>query len=339
MIKYLGSKRQLIPWIIDTIRTACPHAKSVLDLFSGTSRVSYALKDRGYSVHANDHNLFAYHLAHCYVETDEEDVPKDFNELLAHLNNVKGFDGFFTETYCIKSRFFHPSNGNKIDGIRKEIETLDLNSKLKSVVLVSLMEAADRIDSTCGIQMAYLKTWAKRAYSPLTLRMPKLLMSQQDRSCRAHCLDALQAADEIVCDVAYLDPPYNQHSYRANYHIWETLVRFDNPEVYGRAHKRSDCKTTKSDFNSKRRFKETLRMVFERLKSQHIVLSFNDEGFIGREDLENMLSDFGKVMTFAIDYKRYVGAQIGIYNPQGVKVGNIKKLYNKEFLYVLNRDA
>lgn len=339
MIKYLGSKRQLIPWIIETIRTKCSGAKSVVDLFSGTSRVGYALKENGFSVEANDHNRFAFHLAHCYIETHVQDVPEDFSTIIDHLNQLPGKEGFFTENYCINARFFHPRNGAKIDAIRSEIEGLEVNDQLRSVLLVSLMEAADRIDSTCGIQMAYLKSWAKRAHQPLSLRMPKLLPKRDGQRGKAHCLDALDAANLITCDVAYLDPPYNQHSYRGNYHIWETLVRFDNPEVYGRAHKRIDCRTAKSDFNSKPKFTDTLTAVLNRLRSDHIVLSFSDEGFIGRDDLEALLSCFGKVSIFDINYKRYVGAQIGIYNPQGIKVGQVKKLHNKEFLYVVNRGA
>ena len=58
--------------------------------------------------------------------------------------------------------------------------------------------------------------------------------------------------------MAYLDPPYNQHSFLRNYHIWETLVRWDEPEVYGVACKRIDCKERGSDYNSKRRIKTAL---------------------------------------------------------------------------------
>ncbi len=338
MIKYLGSKRQLIPWIIDTIKTNCPDATSVLDLFSGTSRVGYALKESGYSVQANDHNRFAYHLAHCYLETHLEDIPDNFANVIDHLNALPGRPGFFTKTYCEDARFFHPDNGARIDAIRHEIDRLDFAPHLRSVLLVSLMEAADRIDSTCGIQMAYLKTWAKRASLPLTLRIPKLLPKAKDRFYRAHCLDALDAATAITCDAVYLDPPYNQHSYRGNYHIWETLVENDMPEVYGKAQKRIDCRTQKSNFNSKRKFRETLLQVLHALKSRHLVVSFSDEGFIGQSDLEGLLSQFGRVAIFDITYKRYVGAQIGIYNQFGIKVGEVKKLQNKEFLYVVNRD-
>lgn len=338
MIKYLGSKRQLIPWIIETIQATCPGAQSVLDLFSGTSRVGYALKQSGYSVDANDHNRFAFHLARCYLETSLDEVPSHFQSIIEHLNALPGDPGFFTEHYCEQSRFFHPDNGARIDAIRNHIDQIDVTPKLKSVLLVSLMEAADRIDSTCGIQMAYLKSWAKRAHTPLEMRMPKLLARAPGRAYRAHCLDARAAAKSINCDVTYLDPPYNQHSYRGNYHIWETLVENDRPEVYGKACKRLDCRTQKSDFNSKRKFRETLTEVLDGLKSQHIVVSFNDEGFINQADLESLLSQFGKVSIFGIDYKRYIGAQIGIYNPSGIKVGQVKRLQNKEFLYVVNRD-
>jgi adenine-specific DNA-methyltransferase len=153
----------------------------------------------------------------------------------------------------------------------------------------------------------------------------------------AHCLDAHTAAKQITCDITYLDPPYNQHSYRGNYHIWETLVCNDKPDVYGRANKRTDCRTKKSPFNKKVTCKQALKEIIDSLSSSCVVISFNDEGFISREEMEDMLNGFGQVKTFEVDYKRYVGAQIGIYNKNGVKVGDIKKLRNKEFLYVMNR--
>ena len=53
-------------------------------------------------------------------------------------------------------------------------------------------------------------------------------------------------------DLVYIDPPYNQHSYFSNYHIWETFVRNDAPPTYGIAMKREDCRTEKSAYNSKK---------------------------------------------------------------------------------------
>lgn len=339
MIKYLGSKRQLIPWIIQTIKENFNEINSAADIFSGTSRVGLALKEQGLEVHANDHNTFAFHIANCYIATNKEDLPKNISTLIHHLNTITPKYGFFTENYCIKSRFFHPKNGEKIDAIRTEISNLDVDDKIRSVLLVSLMEAADRIDSTCGIQMAYLKDWAKRSHNELSLRVPNLLENKNNKSHKAYCLDVLDAAEKISsCDLAYLDPPYNQHSYRSNYHIWETLVKWDFPDTYGTAQKRIDCQNIKSDFNSKRKFKKSLEKLIFSIKTKYLVLSFSNEGFISKEELEKMLTKWGKLVIYSIDYKRYVGAQIGIYNPKGIKVGNIKNLYNKEFLYLVSKE-
>jgi adenine-specific DNA-methyltransferase len=301
-----------------------PNDAKILDLFSGTSRVGLALKEKGFLVAANDHNEYAYHLARCYIETDLGDIPKSFFSLLEELNKIPPSPGYFTENFCVKAKFFHPKNGERVDAIRDYIEKIDLEPRLKSVALVSLMEAADRVDSTCGIQMAYLKDWAKRSYNSMSLRMPKLVERKHEQRGQAFCSEALLASGNIECDVAYLDPPYNQHSYRGNYHIWETLVRWDQPELYGKAQKRIDCQSLKSNFNSKRKFYDSLSAVLKNLKAKYTVLSFNDEGFVSKDDLEQMLKEFGEVKIYNVEYKRYVGAQIGIYNQKGEKVGKVK---------------
>jgi adenine-specific DNA-methyltransferase len=335
VIKYLGSKRQLIPEILKAVHDAAPKARSVVDLFSGTSRVGYALKKAGYAVQANDHNTYAYMLAKCYVETNLEDVEKQAALLIEEFNQTRGEPGYFTENFCQRSLFFHPKNGEKIDAIRERIAQKNLPPALHAVLLVSLMEAADRVDSTCGIQMAYLKKWAPRAENELKLRMPALLPKARLGEGQAHRLEAIDAAKALEADVVYLDPPYNQHSYRGNYHIWETLMLWDKPELYGRAAKRVDCKTVKSKFNSKTQFMKAFTDVVSALSSKVIVISFNNEGFITRADMETFLRQMGKVTTRTIDYKRYVGAQIGIYNPKGKVVGAVSHLRNEEYLYTL----
>jgi adenine-specific DNA-methyltransferase len=281
--------------------------------------------------------MYAHALAQCYVESDKEDLLHDASKLISELNGTHGNPGYFTENFAIKSRFFHPKNAEKIDSIRDAIEAKSLDPLLKSVLLVSLMEAADRVDSTCGIQMAYLKDWAKRAHNDILMRMPNVLPKAKHGKGRAYCLEAEKAAAELHGDVVYLDPPYNQHSYRGNYHIWETLILWDKPELYGVAQKRVDCKEKKSSFNSKTQFITAFSKVVDLLTCDVVVISFNNEGFITRKEMEALLSKRGKVSTKSIDYKRYVGAQIGIHNPQGQKVGEVSHLRNREYLYVLDR--
>lgn len=337
MIKYIGSKRVLVPAIGEII-AGLPGVATVLDLFSGTSRVGHALKAAGYRVIANDHNAYAAALARCYVAADREDVLADAERLVAEFNTLPGKAGWFTETYCIRSRFFQPKNGARIDAIRAAIAARGLPPDLEAVVLVSLMEAADRVDSTTGVQMAYLKQWAPRAANDLELRLPQVLPRAARGKGQALQLDALEAARTATADVAYLDPPYNQHKYLGNYHIWESLVRWDKPDVYGTACKRADCRTRQSDFNSKPRFAAAFAELVAAVRAPWVVLSFNDEGFLERADAERLLATRGHVTVIERDHPRYVGARIGIYNPAGRKVGRVGRLRNREFLFVAGPD-
>lgn len=333
MIKYLGSKRTLVPLITELV-TSIPDVSSVTDLFSGTSRVGHALKGAGLQVVSNDHNAYAHTLARCYVQADAGKLESQAKAVISELATIRPEPGYFTETFCESSRFFHPKNGARIDAIRERIAEMELEEDLEAVALVSLMEAADRVDSTTGLQMAYLKQWAKRAHNDLELRVPTLLPGPG----MATNLDAIDAARDVRTDVVYLDPPYNQHSYRGNYHIWETLVLWDKPEVYGVACKRVDVRDRKSVFNSKPRAFPALKEVLEAIESPHLIISFSDEGYVRREEMEEFLRTLGRVVVIEVDFKRYVGAQIGIYSPAGEKVGAVSHLRNTEYLYIVTRD-
>lgn len=338
VIKYLGSKRTLLPLIVDAVR-ADARARSVLDLFSGTSRVGHALKLAGFRVVANDHNAYAHVLSRCYVEADYDDVVRDAEKLIAECNALPGRPGYFTQTFCEQSRFFHPKNGERVDAIRERLAALALPPELEAVMLVSLMEAADRVDSTTGVQMAYLKQWAPRAHNDLEMRLPAVLPRARAGKGRALALDALDAARGVETDVAYLDPPYNQHSYLGNYHIWESLVRWDKPACYGVACKREDVRERTSRFNSKRQFEDALAAVLRAVRARTLVVSFSDEGFVSRDWLEARLAERGAVATIERAYKRYVGAQIGIYSPRGERVGEVSHVRNREYIFVCGSEA
>jgi len=334
MIKYIGSKRKLVPHIVKLFE-ALPGVRTVLDLFSGTSRVGYALKERGYQVTANDHNSYAFHLATCYVQADRARWQAPAATLIAELNRLPGQAGYFTETFCEASRYFQPQNGARVDAIRESIAERGLEPELESILLTSLMEAADRVDSTVGVQMAYLKKWAPRAFNDLNLRLPELLPGPG----RALQQDALACAGFGRFDAVYIDPPYNQHKYRNNYHVWESLVRWDKPDVYGVACKRVDCREYESPFNSKRQIRDALAGVLAAADARFVVVSFNNEGYLHEEDLRTLLADSGSVSVLSVDHPRYVGAQIGIYNPSGVKTGTVSHLRNRELLFVLDREG
>ncbi len=339
MIKYLGSKRALLGNILSAVGMAAAPGATVADVFSGTARVGHALKGAGYRVLANDHNAFAHTLATCYVQADAERWAEPARRILDDLQRLPPRAGWFTETYCVAARYLHPDNGAKVEAIRNAILGMGAEPELEAVLLTSLLEAADRVDSTAGLQMAYMKQWAARAKNPLALRLPALLPRPAAGACAAFCGDAEAVAATLDCDVAYLDPPYNQHSYLRNYHVWETLVRWDQPEVYGIANKRTDCRTRLSAFNSRPGIGPALARTIAALRCPTLVVSFSDEGYLGRAALEAMLAGRGHLQVIEIPYGRYVGAKIGIHNPKGEKVGTVGKLTNTEFLFIASDRA
>ncbi len=137
-------------------------------------------------------------------------------------------------------------------------------------------------------------------------------------------------------DFAYLDPPYNQHRYFTNYHVWETLIRWDAPDHYGVACKRADSRNpaTRSPFNSRLTMPAALAAIVGSIEATVVVVSCNDESWLGREELLEMCACRGHVELLEFDSKRYVGAQIGIHDLSGRKVGKVSHLRNLERLAV-----
>lgn len=334
MIKYLGSKRTLVPVLADM--AVATGASEAVDLFTGTTRVAQEFKRRGLRVTATDVATYSAVMSDCYIATDRNDIDdQELDNELKRLEAVPGKPGYFTETFCEQSRFFQPKNGARVDAIRDVLQAEYRDSPLFPILLTSLMLAADRVDSTTGLQMAYLKQWAPRAYHDLELRRPELIPGPG-----ATVLgNAMEMIDQLPrTELMYLDPPYNQHRYFTNYHIWETLVRWDAPEHYGVACKRIDSRdaATKSMFNSKRGMPLAMQSIIERASAEVMIVSYNDESWITADQMMRSLRDAGHqdVRMLAFDSKRYVGAQIGIYNPSGEKVGLVSHLRNTEHVFV-----
>ena len=373
MIKYIGSKRRLVPVLARICRVS--GARTALDLFTGTTRVAQAFKAQGVHVTAVDSARYAHTFARAYIETDA--AATDAGALQAavtHLNGLPGKPGYVTQTFSHEARFFQPHNAARIDAVRDAIDSEYAGSPLFPLLLTSLIEAADRVDSTTGVQMAYVKQWAPRSAKPLELRIPDLLLGP-GRAIQGDAVELTSAAGSASAqglghfDLAYLDPPYNQHRYFTNYHVWETLVAWDAPEAYGVARKRLDARdpSTHSVFNSKKTMPAALASVVQSVDCDLLVLSYNNESWLGLEELEAMCSiqtapsgrsgksgrsgrsgksgrsgGSGKrraVATLSFDSARYVGARIGIFDPSGRKVGRVSHLSNQELVVIAGDPA
>jgi adenine-specific DNA-methyltransferase len=332
MIKYLGSKRRLVPVLGELFSRA--GARTGIDMFTGTTRVAQEWKRRGGHVTAVDTARYSDVLARCYVATDARNVDlPGLRDAIYELQSLPGVDGYVTETFSRTARYFQAFNARRIDAIRDAIEARWSGHAWHPLLLASLIEAADRVDSTTGVQMAYLKTWSPRSHSPLELRVPRLL----DGPGRSYLGDAREVVDVLPeADIAYLDPPYNQHRYAGNYHVWETLVAWDAPPHYGVACKRTDLRSpgTGSVFNRRRDAPGALARLVRSVQADVVVLSASDEGWIPVSDLLDLAVERGRGAVLAFDSKRYVGAQIGIHDPTGRKVGKVGRTRNIEYLVI-----
>jgi len=338
VIKYIGSKRRLVPVLSDLFARA--GATTALDLFTGTTRVAQAFKHAGGHVTAVDSARYSEVFARTWIELDANAITPaqrgELDEALAELDALPGVAGYVTDTFCVRSRFFQPHNGERIDAIREAIASDHAGTWREPVLLTALLLAADRVDSTTGVQMAYVKEWAPRAHRPLALRRPELL-GGGGRAVRGDAVALAGALGRV--DLAYLDPPYNQHRYFTNYHVWETLVAWDRPEHYGVACKRVDAREpdTKSVFNRKREMPAALAATIAAVDADVLVVSYNDESWVSLTDLLAMCATHPsaeQVVALAFDSKRYVGAQIGIYNPAGERVGEVGRTRNLEYVVV-----
>jgi adenine-specific DNA-methyltransferase len=340
-IKYLGSKRLLVGRIVQVVG-APPEAGAVaLDLFSGTARVGAALKEAGWRVVSGDTSSYAHTFALCYVQADRSRVAREASDVIEQMRAVRPSAGYVTETFCRRSRFFTPENGEKIDAAREMVARLRLDPEVEAVALTSLIEAADRVDSTVGLQMAYLKQWAPRALNPLDLRMPELTESRPGAGKSTAVLgDAASVARAHPgAHVAYLDPPYNQHSYLGNYHVWESIVRWDKPDVYGVACKRVDVRERQSPFNRRTEHAAALADVLLRCSAGRIILSYSDDGFLPPYRILQLLRQHGIVEDCPVEIARHVGAQIGQHNRAGVRIADPSpRTRVREHLYSVRRD-
>jgi adenine-specific DNA-methyltransferase len=336
LLKYLGSKRALLGQVLRAVGAAAGDGAVVADLFSGSARVAHALKAAGWRVVANDHLAFAHALALGTVQSDAERWSVQARAILAKFSHLPPSPGWFTETYAECARYLHPANAARLEAVRDAIERLDPEPELRAILLTALLQAADRVDSTAGHQMAFMREWAPRALKPLELRLPELLPRPAAGPCLALQRDAVDLAGEIDCDVAYIDPPYDQHAYLSNYHLWETLVRWDRPETYGRAAKRVECRTRRSAFNNRREIGPAFARLVGALRARTLVVSFGAEGFLQKEELERMLAARGFLRVLEIPHRRYAGTRLGIHNGRGERVGIPGADTTVERLYVVS---
>jgi adenine-specific DNA-methyltransferase len=323
-IKYAGSKLKIIPYIVQVL-AELGDVKTVLDGFSGTTRVSQAFAKLGYKTVANDIAVWSEVFATCYLKSNKPDT--FYQDIINHLNNLKGYDGWFTEHYgadeAEQKRPFQRKNTQKLDAIRDEIDRLKLHWEDKCVLLTSLIYALDSVDNTLGHYVAYLAKWSPRSYNDMLLKLPCRFPT--DKEHKVIKSDIFDTVKNQIVDFAYFDPPYGSNNekmppsrvrYAAYYHIWTSLILNDKPIVFGKANRREDSRDdiAPSVFEEFRKnddgnfiAMEALRKLIQETQAHYILLSYSSGGRASKAELNAIISESGNLLkAIEIDYKKNV---------------------------------
>ncbi len=309
-MNYIGSKLSLIDFLQDTIYEVTNYKKGdnyvFADLFAGTGIVGATFKENNCKVIANDIQHYSYVLNKHYIENN----PPIDASLLNYLNSLKGIDGFVFNNYCLGSgsgrNYFSNYNGRKCDAIRQELERLknsnEINIKQYYYYLASLINSIDKYANTASVYGAFLKHLKRSAAKKFKLEL--LPVIDGDSNGVVYIKDINELIREVEGDVLYLDPPYNARQYCANYHVLETISRYDNPILSGKTGLR-DYSDQKSDFCSKR----TVQTVFEDLianaKFKFIFLSYNNEGLMDLNLIKSIMEKYGEYQVATTEYRRF----------------------------------
>ncbi len=313
-MNYIGSKLSLLPFLDEVFRQVTDGSEKVFcDLFAGTGAVGRHFKGRGLQIIANDLQYYAYALNKAYLEINQT---PDFAGLKAHfnvaqfplafINDLSGVAGFITQNYSPAGgrQYYTEENAQKADAIRQAIEHWRADGLTTEqeyfYILCALLEAIDQVANTASVYGAYLKKFKASATKPLRLKPLELI--NHVPNCRVWHRDANELIQEIECDVLYLDPPYNHRQYGANYHVLETIASYDTPQLKGVTGMRE---YPKSLYCQQKAANEAMRQLIHQAQAKHILVSYNDEGVMSLNDIQEMLSLRGEPKLFQTRYNRF----------------------------------
>lgn len=347
-IKYIGSKLKLLPYIFQEIEGL--KVTSILDGFSGSTRVSQAFAQRGYNVTANDLSEWSEVLGNCYLVPGKSDAY--YQKIIDELNALPGYDGWFTEHYGGDSpegkKPFRKHNTRKLDAIRDRIDEMNLEFIDKCVILTSLIRALDAVDNTLGHFVSYLSGWSDRSKFNMRLRLPsRFKITTENKVLRGDIFDAIKDYHDLV----YFDPPYGSNNekmppsrvrYASYYHIWKTVILNDKPQLFGKVNRREDSRDLQAgsvfeeyrkNENGKFIAMQAIDKMIAETNSRYILLSYSSGGRATKQELFDIINSHGKLISAKeIDYKKNVMAGFSWTNEWINDNGA-----NKEYLFLMEK--
>jgi len=318
-MNYIWSKKKLLEFLNESINQITWNKfTSIADLFAWTWIVGRFYKGKGKKVISNDLQYYSYVLNKWYIGVKsiynlQFEKLWWFDKVFESLNDLPGNKGFMYNNYSPWvgeithwRMYFTNENAKKCDAIRSKIEEYKNNSLISEdeyfFLLASLIESIDKVSNTAAIYWAYLKQFKKSALK--TFILEPLIFDEWKYDNVIYNKNVNDLISELShVDVVYLDPPYNERQYAWNYHILETIAKYDTPEITWKTWMRKE--SNKSKYCSKSIVKKEFENLIMNINSDYIFVSYNNEWLLSIEDMEEILSKRGEYGLFKKEYQRF----------------------------------
>ncbi len=353
IITYIGNKRLLLPHIereVEIIRRHLKKEKMICaDLFAGSGIVGRMLKKHASLLYVNDLEEYSYVVNSCYLSNKEDFPEKDYHRYRRQLQErlkAPKMDGVIFRNYAPKNLanilegervFYTPENAQRIDTARDFIA--ELPPELQKYFLAPLLYEASVHVNTGGVFKGFYKdsrTGKGRFGGTAENALPRILgrieilppvFSNFRSGLQISRGDANQEISRLPeMDILYLDPPYNQHPYGSNYFMLNVIAANQLNAPISKVSGIPD-NWNRSAYNSKKTAAFALRAIAEQARARFLIVSYNSEGFIGREEMQELLGSFGKVKTVEMEYNAYRASR---------NLSN-RSVHVREYLFVLKK--
>lgn len=321
-MNYIGSKLSLIDFLKKSInKTLVNNNESrstnemiFADLFAGTGVVGSTFKQDGYSIIANDIQYYSYVINKHLIENNETLNIDKCNVIISELNAIDGIEGFIYKNYTLEGTefqehrrmYFSEFNAKKCDAIRISIEEKHnanlINDNEYFFLLGSLINSIDKYANTASVYGAFLKNLKKSAQKNMILEPLPIIEGQSKY--QVYNDDINELIRKLSGDILYLDPPYNSRQYCTNYHILETIARYDAPVIHGKTGLR-EYTQQKSLFCTSSKVEDIFADLIKNAKFKYIFLSYNNEGLMSFDTIEKIMKKYGKYKVYMKEYHRF----------------------------------
>jgi adenine-specific DNA-methyltransferase len=323
-MRYIGSKANLLKEIDKEISEYKSELKIFCDIFSGTGVVAKFFK-KDFEIISNDFLFFSYAIQRALIQNNEK---KTFLELSNHigLDPFQYFLEYVPKVEDLKNvpfimENFSPYKGNermylseqnalKIDFYRQSINEWYANKIITEddyfYLIACLIDAVPFVSNIAGTYGAFLKHWDKRSLNNIAIKDYDFIFDNKKNN-HAYNLNANELIKKIKGDILYIDPPYNGRQYSSNYHLLETIAKYDNPVLKGKTGLRVD-ETINSNYCKKSMVYDSLNNLIKQANFKIIVLSYSSEGILKKNEIKDILLENCNPKSFVckeIPYRRY----------------------------------